>query len=176
MSKIYGMGVQFESAADVYRAALKLRDLGFKRWDVYSPFPIHGMDAAMGLKSSFVSLFTLLAGIGGAVGALGLIFYASAVDYPLVVQGKPPFSIEPTFAIIFEVVIMATAFTTVGAVLLLNLLPRLNHPIFNWDRFSSVTDDGFFVVIESGDVLFNETETRKLLEDLGGKNVELIRE
>ena len=176
MSKIYGMGAQFGGAVELHQAAQKIRDAGFKRWDVYSPFPVHGMDEAMGLKPSVVSMFTLLAGLGGAVGALGLIVYTSAINYPLVVQGKPPFSIEPTFAVIFEIIIMATAFTTVGAVLLLNLLPRLHHPVFNWDRFERVTDDGFFVVIESGDVLFDETETRRLLESLGGKNVELIRE
>ena len=171
---IYGIGARFETARDLYEAAGKIREAGYKRWDVYSPFPIHGMDAAMGLKESAVSIFTLLAGIAAALGGLGLIVYASAINYPLVVQGKPYFAIEPAFPIIFEIVIIVSAFVTVGAVFALNLLPQLYHPVFNWERFSRVTDDGFFAVIESADVLFDETEVRRLLEKLGGTNIEMI--
>ncbi|MDD5262871.1 MAG: DUF3341 domain-containing protein, partial [Methylacidiphilales bacterium] len=110
MSRIYGIGAEFGNAAELYEAARHIRDAGFKRWDVYSPFPIHGMDAAMGLKKSAVSFYTLMAGIGGALGIVGLIVYAAAINYPLVVQGKPYFAFEPTFPIMFEVVIMISAF------------------------------------------------------------------
>jgi len=174
MSKIHGIGAQFDSARDLYLAAQKVRDAGFKRWDVYSPFPIHGMDAAMGLKGSRVSFFSLCGGITGALSAFVLVYYTSAINYHLVVQGKPYFAFEPTFPVFFELTILLTAFFTVGSMLAMNLLPRLNHPVFNWEKFSRVTDDGFFLVIESSDPLFSEKETPALLGSLGGRNVEKI--
>jgi hypothetical protein len=176
MNKLYGIGAQFDSARSLYQAAQKVRDAGFRRWDVYSPYPIHGMDDAMGLKGSKVSFFSLLGGITGSLTAFVLVYYTSAVNYHLVVQGKPYFAFEPTFPVFFELTILLTAFFTVGSMLALNLLPRLNHPIFNWEKFASVTDDGFFLVIESTDPLFSEKETPRLLESLGGSHVERIED
>ena len=176
MSKLYGVGAQFDNAASLLAAAAKVRAAGYKRWDTHSPFPIHGMDRAMGLPPSWVSAFTLLGGIGGFAGAVLLIFYTGVINYPLVVQGKPYFSWEATFPVMFEITVIAAAFVTVGGVFLFCLLPMLYHPVFNWDKFGRATDDGFFVVIQAGDPLFDETLTVKFLEQLGGKNVELIEE
>ncbi len=190
LPKLYGMGAEFQSAKDVYEAAQKIRDLGFIRWDVHSPFPIHGMDDAMGLKRSRVSLFSIIGGITGSLTALFLIFITSAdyrhlvpdwfpvtlvPSYPLIVQGKPFFAFEPSFPIFFELTILLTAFGTVLGLLTLGVLPRLNHPVFNWDRFSRVTDDKFFIVIEATDPQFDEVKTRELLHELGGSQISLIR-
>jgi len=174
--KFHGIGAEFNNAQELYVAAKKLRASGFKRWDVFSPYPIHGMDDAMGLPNSKVSFFSLCGGIVGAATAFFLIWYTSGVEYPLVVQGKPHFAFEPTFPVFFEITILLTAFFTVGSMLVLNFLPRYYHPVFNWDRFAKVTDDKFFAVIESSDPLFHEAKTKALLEDLGGTHVTLIEE
>jgi hypothetical protein len=176
MSKLYGIGAQFDSAASLLAAAEKVREAGYRRWDTHSPFPVHGIEQSLGMQRSFVSAIGLLGGIGGFIGILALILYTSKINYPLVVQGKPYFSLAATFPIMFEVTIIASAFITVGGVFLFCLLPRLYHPVFNWDKFARATDDAFFVVIDAGDPLFDESLTAKFLSELGGKNVELIEE
>ncbi|MFZ4693632.1 MAG: DUF3341 domain-containing protein [Verrucomicrobiia bacterium] len=174
-SPVYGAGAEFESAGALMRAAEKLRDRGFTKWDVHSPFPIHGMDAAMGLGNSRVSAISLAGGATGLLTAFLLIWWTSAVDYPLITHGKPYFAWQFSMPIFFELTVLFTAFATLFGMLAMNLLPRPNHPVFNWDRFRRVTDDGFFAVIEAADPLFSETETLRLLEEIGGTHATLIR-
>jgi hypothetical protein len=76
----------------------------------------------------------------------------------------------------FELTVLFAAFTTVFALLIMNQLPKWYHPVFNWERFSRVTDDGFFLVIEARDSKFSETKTRALLEEIGGTHVTLIHD
>jgi hypothetical protein len=168
---LYGLGAEFSSAAALLEAAKKIYAHGFKKWDVYSPFPIHGMDHAMGFKRSRVSLFSLIGGFTGLTTGFVLIYYTSALNYPLIVQGKPYFALEPSLPIFFELTILLTAFGTVLGLLLLTLLPRLHHPVFNWDRFQRATDDGFFLVLEVADPKFDPTASRQLLQGMGGTHI-----
>jgi hypothetical protein len=168
---LYGLGAEFHSAAALLEAAKKIYAHGFKKWDVYSPFPIHGMDHAMGFKRSRVSLFSLIGGFTGLTTGFVLIYYTSALNYPLIVQGKPYFALEPSLPIFFELTILLTAFGTILGLLLLTLLPRLHHPVFNWDRFQRATDDGFFLVLEVADPKFNPTASRQLLQGIGGTHI-----
>jgi hypothetical protein len=168
---LYGLGAEFSSAAALLEAAKKIYAHGFKKWDVYSPFPIHGMDHAMGFKRSRVSLFSLIGGFAGLTTGFVLIYYTSALNYPLIVQGKPYFALEPSLPIFFELTILLTAFGTILGLLLLTLLPRLHHPVFNWDRFQRATDDGFFLVLEVADPKFDPAASRQLLQGMGGTHI-----
>ena len=168
---LYGLGAEFSSAASLLEAAKKIYAHGFKKWDVYSPFPIHGMDHAMGFKRSRVSLFSLIGGFTGLTTGFVLIYYTSALNYPLIVQGKPYFALEPSLPIFFELTILLTAFGTILGLLLLTLLPRLHHPVFNWDRFQRATDDGFFLVLEVADPKFDPAASRQLLQGMGGTHI-----
>ena len=170
-SHLHGLGAEFSSASALMQAAEKVRDAGFRKWDVYSPFPIHGMDAAMGFQRSRVSFFSLIGGITGLTTAFTLIYYTSALNYPLITQGKPYFSLEASMPIFFELTVLLTAFGTIIGLLLLTLMPRLHHPVFNWDRFKRVSDDGFFVVLESADPRFEKGASRRFLEELGGSHI-----
>lgn len=170
-SSLFGLGAEFSSAGALLEAAKKIHSLGFRKWDVYSPFPIHGMDHAMGFQRSRVSLFSLIGGCTGLSVAFILIYYTSAINYPLIVQGKPYFALEPSLPIFFELTILLTAFGTVLGLLLLTLLPRLHHPVFNWDRFQRATDDGFFLVLESTDPRFDTASSRQLLQGIGGLHI-----
>jgi hypothetical protein len=170
-SSLFGLGAEFPSAAALLEAAKKIHAFGFRKWDVYSPFPIHGMDHAMGFQRSRVSLFSLIGGCTGLSVAFILIYYTSAINYPLIVQGKPYFALEPSLPIFFELTILLTAFGTVLGLLLLTLLPRLHHPVFNWDRFQRATDDGFFLVLESTDPRFDSQSSRQLLQGIGGLHI-----
>jgi hypothetical protein len=168
---LHGLGAEFPTAASLLHAAKKVQALGFRRWDVYSPFPVHGMDHAMGFKRSRVSLFSLIGGFIGLGTAFALIYYTSALNYPLITQGKPYFALEPSLPIFFELTILLTAFGTVLGLLLLTLLPRFHHPVFNWDRFQRVTDDGFFIVLEAADPQFSNEASRKVLQEIGGTHI-----
>src|SRR5881628_3142669 len=110
--EVYGMGAEYPSAASLYEAAKIVRDAGFRRWDVHSPFPIHGMDEAMGLGKSPVSYVCFCGGLTGALFAVGLQVYTSLVDYPVIVHGKPVnmLTIPAFFPIIFELTVLFSAF------------------------------------------------------------------
>lgn len=172
----WGVGAEFLNARDIFHAAEKVRDRGFRWWDCYSPFPIHGMDKAMGMGKSWVSAISLLGGATGLTTAVLLETLTSVYFYPLVVQGKPFFSLPAFVPIMFELTILLTAFGTIFGMLLFNLLPRFHHPVFNWDHFCrKASDDGFFIVIEACDPLAgNLAAVEEFLKQCGGRNITRI--
>jgi len=175
-SRKYGLLAEYENVADVMAAAAKVRDAGFRRWDVYTPFPVHGMDDAMGLKNSKVGWFTFICGLSGLTLGMFMIWWMNAYDYALVVGGKPLFSPIFAFPVAYECTILLGAFGSLFGMLLMNRLPRLYHPLFKSERFRKVTHDKFFIAIESADPKFEDEETRKLLEQSGSKHIEEVRD
>ena len=172
----YGIVAEFETAADVLHAAEKVRDAGFRRWDVYTPFPIHGMDSAMGMKNSKVGWFSFIGGVSGYTLGMVMIWWMNAYDYPIIVGGKPMFSPFSAFPPSYELTILLGSFGALFGMLFLNRLPRLYHPLLKNRRFALATHDRFFVVIETSDPKYSETETRRLLEVLGSKHIEVVEE
>jgi hypothetical protein len=171
--KTYGVLARFDSPTSLLKAAEKLRDAGYKKFDCHSPFPIHGMDDAMGLRRSPLGwIVGLLALIGGS-GLLALQWWTSSVDYPLVISGKPFFSFQAYVPVTFAGAVLLGAFAATFGMLMLNRLPRLFHPVFYSNRFNA-GDDGFFVSIESDDSLFDANKTSAFLESIGGKQVEKL--
>lgn len=174
--KIYGVIAEFDNPADAIHAAEKVRDAGFTHWDVYTPFPVHGMDRAMGLRNSSVGWFSFLGGVTGYTCGMLLIWFTNAFDYRIVVGGKPMFSPFAAFPPSYELTILFGSFGALLGMLFLNRLPRLHHPLLKHKRFALVTHDKFFVVIETDDPKYSEPETRKLLEGAGSKRIELVEE
>ena len=172
----YGLLAEFDTAADIMHAAEKVRDAGYRRWDVYTPFPIHGMDDAMGLKKSKVGWFTFFGGATGISLGYLMIWWMNAYDYAIVVGGKPLFSAIYSFPVAYECTILLAAFGSLGGMLFLNRLPRWYNPIFSSERFKKATHDKFFLAIEAMDPKFSDTETRKLLQDSGSKHIEEVRD
>jgi hypothetical protein len=172
----YGVIAEFETAADILHAAERVRDAGYRSWDVYSPFPIHGMDKAMGMKNSKVGWFAFIGGVTGYTIGMLMIWWMNAADYPIVVGGKPMFSPFAAFPPSYELTILLGAFGSILGMLFLNRLPRLYHPLLKNRRFALATHDRFFVVIETGDPRYSEIETRKLLESAGSKHIEVVEE
>jgi len=177
-SPLYGVAAEFDSARDLFHAAEQMRDAGFRRFDVFSPFPIHGMDEAMGLKRSLLGKIIFLGGLTGFVSAVALQFIPSSFIYPLIVMGKPTnlFTVPAFFPIMFEFTVLISAFTATFGMLIMNGLPRLHHPMLGWERFKRVSDDKFFCVIEKRDPKFSEREVRDFLESIGGHNITKIHE
>ncbi|HEY8429731.1 MAG TPA: DUF3341 domain-containing protein [Sandaracinaceae bacterium] len=167
---------EYETPADVMHAAEKVRDAGYKRWDVHTPFPIHGMDRAMGLPDSKVGWIVLAMGLTGCISAFLLMWWTNGVDYPLVIGGKPGFSIPSMIPVMFELTILLSAFGAVFGMLGLNQLPKHHHPVFYSDRFERASDDRFFISIDASDPAFDLEETRALLESTHPVHIELIQE
>lgn len=176
--RVYGYLAEFESASALYRGAEKVRDAGFRKWDCHSPYPIHGLDHAMGLKRSVLPWLVFFGGTIGLATGFALAYVTQVEIYPTVVQGKPTniFTVPAFFPIMFELTILLSGFTVLFGVLGLMKLPRLNHPIFASKRFSRATDDAFFIAIEARDAKFSPDNTLRFLEDIGGANIELIEE
>jgi hypothetical protein len=176
ISKPYGLVAEFETAAEILHAAEKVRDAGFRSWDVYTPFPVHGMDKAMGLRNSKVGWFSFIGGVSGYTLGMLMIWWMNAYDYPIIVGGKPMFSPFGAFPPSYELTILLGSFGALFGMLFLNRLPRLHHPLLKNKRFALATHDRFFVVIETSDPKYSEGGVRQLLESAGSKHIELVED
>jgi len=173
---LYGLMVEFENVWDFMPAVKQVRDAGFKHWDVHTPFPVHGMDDAMGIRGTRLPWIILLGGLTGLFLATLMQWWMNAVDYPFVISGKPLFGIPANIPVMFELTVLFSAFATFFGMWGLNGMPRLYHPLFNSERFRRATQDRFFIVVEARDPRFDIDKTRALLSDLGGSAVEEINE
>jgi len=170
----WGALAEFETAQDIYHACEKVRDAGFKNWDAFTPFPVHGLDGAMGMKDSKLPWIVLVIGLTGTATAITLQYWVHSVEYPLVISGKPFFAAPAYVPIIFELSVLFSAAAAVFGMLGLNGLPRLHHPLFRSKRFERVTDDRFFIAIEAVDPSFDLDKTVAFLKDIGATHVELV--
>jgi hypothetical protein len=170
---------EFHSAHDVLHAAEKVRDAGYARWDAHTPFPVHGMDRAMGLKDSKVGWIVIVFALTGLTGAFTMMHWMNGIDYPLIVGDKPggaPGALPSMVPILFELTVLLSAFGAVLGMLHLNGLPRHHHPVFESERFRQASDDKFFISIEADDPKFDVDNTRALLEGAHAEYVEVIGE
>jgi hypothetical protein len=170
----YGIMAEFDSPAAILNAAKKIRAAGYSRWEAFTPFPIHGLDQVAGFKNSLVGWFALLFGGGAFVATMGLIWFSNAFEYPLIVGGKPMFSPPMSFVPSYIMMVLGAAIGAFVGMLILNGLPRLHHPLLEKSRFALASRDKFFLVIGANDLKFSKTETRWLLESLGGTHIEMV--
>jgi hypothetical protein len=176
MPKAYAIMAEFETPAATLHAAEKVSHAGFQNWDVFTPYPVHGLDDAMGIKNSKVGWFSFIGGCTGYATGMLMIWFLNAVDYPIIIGGKPMFSPFAAFPPSYELTILFGAFGALLGMLFLNRLPRLHHPLLKNGRFALATHDRFFVVIETSDPKFSDNETRRLLESLGSRHIEWVEE
>ena len=172
--KLYAVGAEFANPTELYAAAEKVREKGYKGWDCYTPYYIHGLDKAMGLKKSMVGLFTFAGGLAGLTGGFLLITITSVYVYPMDTQGKPYFSLPGFVPILDLLMIILSAIMSIVGMTILCFLPRLQHPLWEWDAFNRATHDKFFIVIEANDPRFNEKTAVDLLREIGGTNLTFI--
>ena len=170
----YGILGEFATPADLYHACERVRDAGFTRWDAHSPFPVHGLAGAMGLRRSRLPWIVLVMALTGAVLGFALQAWVHTTAYPLVISGKPFFTWPAFIPITFELAVLFGALGAVFGMFALNGLPMHHHPLFRSKVFERVTDDAFFISIESWDPRFDSSATGKMLESLGARSVELL--
>jgi hypothetical protein len=174
-AEVYGVLAMYDTPYEVYHAAEKIRDAGFQRWDVHTPFPIHGIEEAMGMQRTRLPLMVGAAAFTGTALAFLMQWWMS-MDYPLLVQGKPPDAWQPYVPILFEISVLLAAFTAIFAMLSVNGLPRFYHPLFKKQSFLRITQDKFAISIEANDPRFDPVVTKQLLESTGATTIELVEE
>ena len=165
---LYGYLVEFDSVDALLEGAERVRDAGYTRWDAHSPFPVHGLDGAMGIRSTRLPLLVFAAGLGGTAAGILLQWWTNAVDYPFLISGKPLFSLPANIPVAFETTILFAAIAALLGMLAFNGLPQLYHPLFTSRAFRRVTDDRFFISVEACDPIFDRLATRELLGALPG--------
>ena len=170
----YGLLAEYDCAQALYKASERIRDKGFQNWDAMTPFPVHGLENAMGLKPSKLPWVVLLMGSAGAISMLLFVYWIAVVELPLNIGGKPLFSLPAFIPVIFEITILFSALTAVFGMFVFNKMPTYNHPVFQSKRFERVTDDRFFILIETKDPLFDRQQTKAFLEETGAVHLEVL--
>ena len=173
-ARLAGLLVQFDDVPTLLEACAKVRDAGYSKWDAHTPFPVHGLNDAMGLKATRLPYFVFVCGLLGLGAAVLMQWWMNAVDYPYLISGKPIFSLPANIPVIFELTVLFSAFGTFFGMFGANRLPRYHHPLFYSKRFEQVTTDKFFIYVDAEDQKFELNSTRALLESLGGAAMETL--
>jgi hypothetical protein len=174
--QLTGLIAEFTTVDEILGGARRVRTAGYKIWDVHSPFPIHGIDAVIGIRPTILPWIVLCGGLSGLGWALLLQWWTNAIDYPFLISGKPLFSLPANIPVIFEGTVLCSALSAVVGMFALNRLPLHYNPIFKSKRFRRVTDDRFFIYIDASDGKFDEKGTSEFLTSLGAAAVERIED
>ena len=172
----HGLVAEFVNERELLLAAREARRFGYTKMEAYSPFPVHGIDDALGVPRSKLGWIVLGIGLAGTASAILLQWWTGSVSYPLVIGGKPLFSLEFGMPVTFELTILFSAFAAVLGMFALNGLPKLYHPVFNYSNFGAATDDRFLLVVEANDPVFEPREAADLMKTLGAVRTELVEE
>ena len=172
---LYAVTGLFDTPDEIIHAAEKVAEKGYKKFDVHTPYPVHGMDSAMKLPPSRLGYAALVFGLSGTITALALMYWMSAIDYPNIIGGKPFFAFPAFVPIMFEVTVLAASVATVLTMLFVFFkFPNNSHPLHNTDYMSAVSSDKYGIAIQADDELFDEMEVEKLFGELGAKFIEPI--
>lgn len=185
--KLWGLLAEYPDATALCAAAKTVRDAGFRQWDCYTPYPVHGLDKAMGVRPTVLPWLVLCAGLTGLSAAVGLQWYCNSPgmassssgllsSYPMVFSGKPYWSLPANIPIIFELTVLFSALTAFFGVWGLSGLPQPYFPPFKSERFRRVTDNGFFIIIEARDKGFSPTQTRQMMLETSPVAVEEVKD
>lgn len=185
--KLYGLIAEFDSPGKLLKAAEQVRAAGYKWWDCCTPFPVHGLDKAMAIRPTILPVAVFFAGLSGTLTAFALQSFTNSTDwslwallwvtgYPFLVSGKPLLSLPAFIPVMFELTVLFSALGAFSMMFGFNGLPRLYHPLFKSKRFRRVTDDRFFIVIESRDPRFFKARTQEFLESLDPISIEEVED
>ena len=172
--ELHGLLAEFDTPGELVEAARKVNAAGYTEFDCYSPFPVHGIDPAMGIKRTILPLLVFGGGFTGAMGGLLLQWYCNAHAWTWNISGKPTWSIPANIPIAYECAILLAVFASFFGMWILNKLPQVWHPFMRPDRFARVTDDAFLLGIEASDERFDSAKTKQLLQDAGAIAIEEV--
>ncbi|MBM2813545.1 MAG: hypothetical protein HW421_307 [Ignavibacteria bacterium] len=172
---LYSVTGIFQTPDSIKHAAKSIADAGYKRYDINTPYPVHGIPKAMGMTISKLGYFTLVFGLSGIALALGFTWIITNIIYPLVQGGKPFFALPPFIPITFEVTVLLSSCGTVIIMLLLYFkFPNNSHPLHDTNYMKKVSSDKYGAYIMADDPNFDQSKVRSLLESLGAIDIEDI--
>ena len=174
--KVHGTVAEFTSVDTLLTACRRVRDAGYKKTDAFTPFPVHGIDEALGIKKTILPWIVLVCGLTGTATALTMQIWMNAIDYPYIISGKPYISLPAFIPVAFELTILFASFGTFFGMWILNGLPKFSNPIFTDPRFDRATDDRFFLYIDSKDDRYDQAGVEKLLGDTGSEYIQTVVE
>jgi len=174
-NKLFGLAALFNTPDEIIKAAEAAKSAGYKKFDVNTPYPVHGMDKAMGLKPSTVGFVTLFFGFSAAAFIMFFMWWTLASNYPLIIGGKPNFPLPAFIPITFETTVLIGSVATFLSIIALYFsLPTNSHPLHDSEYMKAVSTDKYGIVIEAEDPLFNKTQTDKFLRELNPSSIEEI--
>jgi hypothetical protein len=187
---LYAAIAEFEDGPQLVEAGKRVREAGYTKLDAITPFPVHGIDDAIGIPRSILGWIVIPIAFFGTANALLMMWYTGAYEgpqipgceligmcsYPQVIGGKPLFHWVFGLPIMFELSILFAAFASVIGMFVLNGLPRMHHPSFNYSNIRRATDDRFLLVVEATDPKFKAEETLTLLKSCGAVHTELVED
>jgi hypothetical protein len=179
---LWGLAAQFDTPAGIYQAATKAREAGYEWFDCHVPFPVHGLDKAMGVKHTILPVLVFFAGFTGLCVAIFLQVFTNSlqvnlwalvevVGYQFNVSGKPLISTPAFVPVAFELTVLFSAVSCVALMLFLNKLPCLYHPILKSSKMKRITDDRFVLVIEARDPMFTRATTEQFMQSLNPERI-----
>ena len=171
---LHGVLAEYEGVTPLMEACAKVRDAGYKKWDAHTPFPVHGLDKAMGIKPTKLPWLVLLCGITGLTCAISLQYWTNVVDYAFRISGKPYFSLPSNIPVCFELTVLLSAFGAFFGTMAFNKLPELFRPVFTAPRFRRATADRFFIYVEAKDPNFSAKQLSELFGSTHATAVEQI--
>jgi hypothetical protein len=168
---VYGVMAEFDNAQACVDATRLLVAEGFRNVEAYTPVPVEELNYIIHRKRTRLPKATLAGGLTGMASGFGLQYWASAIEYPLNIGGRP-YASWPSFVVpSYELTILFAALTATLFMIIANGLPQPYHPVFNVPRFSLASSDKFFLVVEAIDAKYEAGKTARFLEDLGAKGV-----
>ena len=174
--QLFGLIAEFKDPDCLIEGAKKTYAKGYRRMDAFSPFPVHGLAEAIGMKSTILPYVVLAGAMLGVAVGFGMQYYASVLSYPILVGGKPLNSWPAFIPITFELGILFGSFAAVVGMLFLNGLPRPHHPLFNAPRFAMASRDRFYLCVEAIDPLFDQATTERFLKSIGAEGVYAVED
>jgi len=174
--RIHGYTAEFSTVPSLLAACRRVRDAGYTQTDAYTPFPVHGIDEALGIRPTVLPWIALAGGLTGTITAFTMEIWMNGINYPYIISGKPFVSLPAFVPVGFELTILLASFGAFFGMLALNKLPRFSNPLFAHPRFDAATDDKFFLFIGADDARYNEEGVRRLLADLGSEAIDPVVE
>ncbi len=174
--KAFGWMAEFQDENNLLVAARKVRDSGYTKTDAFTPFPVHGIDEALGIKPTILPFMVLCAGLTGLATALTMQWWMNGVDYMYIISGKPMGITPASIPVAFELTVLFSAFTSFLGMIGLNQLPRFSNPVFTNPRFDRATNDRFFLYVEATDKYYNRESVRELLAGTQPDSLEEVLE
>ena len=172
--KVYAVMGDFSEPEDLVKAGRAIRGMGYTKIDAMTPFPVHGIDEAIGVPYSKIGWIVIGGALAGILTAQILIYYIGVIDYPLIIGGKPLFDFTYSIPPTFELAVLFSAITTFMCTWALSGLPRLYHPSMNYRNMHRSSDDRFLLIVEADDPKFDAQKTAQDMRSVGANDVEVV--